>query len=319
VTQWFVSKSVEKVSGKMNSFSPPDVSICMVSLNCWGVLKNCLDSVRSSVLPFSYEVIIVDNASSDNTASDIKAYDFPRLRLLQNDRNVGFTKATNQAIKLSSGRYILWLNTDTVLKPGALHKLCLYLEENSKVGIVGPKVLNPDGTFQPQCRRGLPTPWASLAHLLRLDRLWPRHTGFGQYLLSYLPVDQACQVAAVSGCCLMARRQVWNDIGPLDEDYFGFGEDLDWCARAKRAGWEVWYYPGSCVIHLKGQGGVHAKPYHKVWGIHQAMRIFYFKNLKANYPWVVTGLVYGAIWISFVLSGTMVLLRRITQGRHDKF
>jgi len=299
----------------MNSFSPPDVSICMVSLNCRGVLKNCLDSLCSSVLPFSYEVIVVDNASSDDTVAEVKAYDFPRLRLLRNDKNVGFTKATNQAIKLSSGRYILWLNTDTVLKPGALHQLCLYLDDNPKVGIVGPMVLNADGTFQPQCRRGLPTPWASLAHLLRLDLLWPRHAGIGQYLLSYLPVEQACQVDAVSGCCLMARRQVWNDVGPLDEDYFGFGEDLDWCARAKKAGWEVWYYPRSVIVHLKGQGGVHAKPYHKVWGIHQAMQMFYFKHLKANYPWFVTGLVYSAIWFSFVISGAMVWLKQITQGR----
>lgn len=283
----------------------------MVSLNCWSVLKNCLDSLRSSVLPFSYEVIVVDNASSDGTVAEVKSYDFPRLRLLQNDRNVGFTKATNQAIQLSSGRYILWLNTDTVLKPGSLHQLCLYLEKNPKVGIVGPKVLNPDGTFQPQCRRGLPTPWASLAHLLRLDLLWPRHAGFGQYLLSYLPVEQACQVDAVSGCCLMARRQVWNDIGPLDEDYFGFGEDIDWCVRAKKAGWEVWYYPESVLIHFKGQGGAHAKPYLKVLGIHQAMRVFYRKHLLSQYPWFVNGLVWIGIWVSLMLSITKVWLWQI--------
>jgi len=298
----------------MNSLSPPDISICMVSLNCWGVLKNCIDSLPASIAPFTYEVIIVDNASSDDTVAKVKACGISQVQLLQNDRNVGFTKATNQAIDLSSGRYILWLNTDTILNPNVLCQLYQYLEENPRVGIVGPKVLNADGTFQPQCRRGLPTPWASLAHLLRLDRLWPRHAGIGQYLLSYLPVDQACQVNAVSGCCLMARRQVWNDIGPLDEDYFGFGEDIDWCTRAKKAGWEVWYYPKSVIVHLKGQGGVHAKPYHKVWGIHQAMRMFYFKHLKADYSWFVTGLVYGAIWAAFVISGTMVWLRQITQG-----
>ena len=294
----------------MNASISPDISICMVSLNCRDVLKNCLDSLYSSVSPFSYEVIIVDNASSDDTVAQVKSYDFPRLRLLQNDRNIGFTKATNQAIRMSSGRYILWLNTDTILNTGTLHRLCLYLDENPRVGIVGPKVLNPDGTFQPQCRRGLPTPWASLAHMLRLNRLWPRHEGFGRYLLSYLPVEQACQVDAVSGCCLMARRQVLNDIGPLDEDYFGFGEDIDWCVCAKKAGWEVWYYPESSIIHLKGQGGVHAKPYHKVWGIHQAMRTFHSKHLKADYTWFVTGLVYGATWVSFVFSCIMVWFRQ---------
>jgi GT2 family glycosyltransferase len=298
----------------MNNSYRPDVSVCMVSLNCWSVLKNCLDSLNASITPYTYEVIIVDNASSDDTMAELKACGILHVQLIQNDKNVGFTKATNQAIQLSSGRYIVWLNTDTILNPEALRHLCKYLDDNPKVGIVGPKVLNPDGTFQPQCRRGLPTPWASLAHLLRLNRLWPRHKGFGQYLLSYMPIDQACQVDAVSGCCLMARRQVWDDIGPLDEDYFGFGEDIDWCVRGKKAGWEVWYYPRSVIIHLKGQGGVHAKPYHKVWGMHQAMRMFYFKHLKANYPWFISGLVYIAIWVSFVLSGIMVWFRQIKQS-----
>lgn len=290
-----------------------DISICMVSLNCREVLSACLESIQSTCSSFNYEIIIVDNASSDGTLEYLKKC-FPEVQIVRNISNVGFTKATNQAIEKSSGQYILWLNTDTILKVDALPKLLQFLEANPKVGIAGPKVLNPDGTFQPQCRRGLPTPMAALSYLLKLDRLFPSNHAMRQYLLSYLPIDSANQVNAVSGCCLMARRQVWNDIGPLDEDYFGFGEDLDWCVRAKKVGWEVWYYPGSAIIHLKGQGGVHAKPYHKVWGIHQAMRMFYFKHLRADYSWFATGLVYSAIWVSFVISGTMVWLKQITHG-----
>src|SRR3990172_4145362 len=129
----------------------------MVSLDCWKVLRNCLESLRTSQPSVTWETIIVDNASSDDTSENVHRY-FPDVRLIQNARNVGFAKATNQAIELSSGRYILWLNTDTILKPDSLSTLMRFLETTPNAGIVGPKVLNPDGTFQPQCRRGLPTP-----------------------------------------------------------------------------------------------------------------------------------------------------------------
>lgn len=298
----------------MSDFSPPDVSICMVSLNCRDVLGNCLDSLGASIAPYTYEVIIVDNGSTDKTLDELKTRAYPYVRILQNYKNAGFTKATNQAIQLSSGRYILWLNTDTVLNPGSLCRLCRFLEENPEIGIAGPKVLNRDGTFQAQCRRGLPTPWASLTHFLRLDRLWPASADVGQYLLTYLPVDQAGQAMAVSGCCLMARREVWDAIGPLDEAIFGFGEDLDWCVRAGQAGWGVWYYPQSVIVHLKGQGGVHAKPYSKVTGIHQAMWVFYRKHLASRYPLIVGIMVWIAIKISLSFSMSSVWLRRVARS-----
>jgi GT2 family glycosyltransferase len=286
-----------------------DISICIVSLNCWGVLKNCLDSLRASYPAIDREIILVDNASSDGTPEKIRA-NFPEVQLVQNKYNVGFTKATNQAIALSSGRYILWLNPDTILRPDTLHKMYRFMEANPKVGIVGPKVLNPDGTFQPQCRRGMPTPLASLYYFLKLHRLWPQSPVIGQYLLTYLPVENTNQVDAVSGCCLMARREVWRDIGALDENIFGFGEDIDWCVRAKQVGWEVWYYPESVLIHIKGQGGVHSKPYHKVFGIHQAMWVFYHKHLMTQYAWPITALVRLGVWGRLAVSITGVWFHR---------
>jgi hypothetical protein len=261
--------------------------------------------------PFvNYEVIIVDNASSDGTPEYLRTA-FPDVQLIQNKENLGFTKATNQAIRLGSGRYILWLNTDTILKPDTLYKMHRFMESNPKAGIVGPKVLNPDETFQPQCKRGMPTPFAALFYALRLHSLWPHNPVVGKYLLTHLPENQAGQVDAVSGCCLMARREVWEEVGPLDENIFGFGEDIDWCVRAKKADWEVWYYPESVLIHFKGQGGAHAKPYLKVLGIHQAMRVFYRKHLLSQYPWFVNGLVWIGIWVSLMLSITKVWLWQI--------
>lgn len=286
----------------------------MVSLDCWSVFKDCIDSLKASEPSLGYEIIVVDNASSDGTPQKIRD-SFPDIQLIQNGSNVGFTKATNQAIRSSSGQYIVWLNTDTILKPGTLSKLCGFLEKNPKAGIVGPKVLNGDGTFQPQCRRGMPTPSAILFYMLKINRLFPNHPVVGQYLLSYLPVDRASQVTAVSGSCLMTRRQVWEQVGPLDEDVFGFGEDIDWCVRAQKAGWEIWYYPQSEIVHLKGQGGVHSKPYHKVFGIHQSMWTFYRKHLKSNYSAPVTALVWIGVHSSLILSLIGVWLRQA--GRLD--
>jgi GT2 family glycosyltransferase len=251
----------------------------MVSLNAWDVLKPCLHSIGRGGPGLEYEIIVVDNASSDGTPERL-CDEFPYVRLIRNDRNVGFTRAHNQAIAASSGDYILWLNTDTILQPHTISGLMEFLDAHPRAGIVGPKVFNADGTFQFQCRRCLPTPLVSMFYMLRLDRALPRNRLAGRYLMTHLPVDQSNQVDSVSGCCLLARRNVLNDIGPLDEDFFGFGEDIDWCVRAKNVGWEVWYFPGSEMVHLKGRGGVHSRPYHKVWGIHQAMWIFYKKRLK---------------------------------------
>ncbi len=296
----------------------PLLSICMVSLDCWDILKDCLDSLHTSLGDIQYEIVIVDNASSDHTPDRIKS-EFPDIQLIENQRNVGFTKATNQAIERSRGSYILWLNTDTILRPDTLSKLLRFMDENPRVGIVGPKVLNLDGTFQPQCRRGLPTPLASFCYLLKLDRFFPRSRIAGQYLLTHLPVDAPNPVDSVSGCCLLTRRIVCDDIGRLDETFFGFGEDLDWCLRAKKKGWEVWYFAGSEVTHLKGKGGVHTKPYHKVWGIHQAMWLFYRKHLSSTYPGFVNGMVWLAIIGSSILSGTKVFLSQIIQKSLYRF
>jgi GT2 family glycosyltransferase len=291
----------------------PDVSICMVALNCRGVLENCLASLRASDPSVTREVIVIDNGSTDGTAEWLRRA-YPAVRLVENGRNVGFTRGTNQSIRLSQGRYILWLNTDTILRADTLRRLVAFFDAEPRAGIVGPKVLNPDGSFQPQCKRGLPTPAASLFYMLGLHRRWPASHTAGQYLLTYLPEDQPARVEAVSGCCLMARREVWTEIGPLDEAIFAFGEDIDWCVRANRAGWDVWYNPAAQIVHLKGQGGVHSKPYAKARGMHQGMWVFYRKHLIDRYAAPVTGLVWLGIAISFALSCAAITLRQARQA-----
>ena len=287
----------------------PDVSICMVSLDCLNVVGDCLESLRASFPAVNYEIIMVDNASSDGTPEFIRAH-YPEVRLARNSSNVGFSKATNRAVQMSSGRHILWLNTDTVLRRDSLFQLHRFLAKNPGAGIVGPKVLNSDGSFQPQCRRGMPTPLAALFYFTGISRVWPRNPRIGQYLMSFLPTERISEVDAISGCCLMTRRELWAEIGPLDESIFGFGEDLDWCVRARDQGWQVWYYPDAVITHLKGMGGAHSQPYRKVRGMHQAMWVFYRKHLISEYYWPVTLSVRVGIGISLLLSLIRVWLNR---------
>lgn len=284
----------------------------MVSLNCRQVVEDCLVSLRASEFQ-DFEIICVDNDSRDGTLDYLRAQ--PDVKLIENGWNAGFTKATNQGIAASSGRYLLWLNTDTILRPDSLGNLIAFLERTPKAGIVGPRVLNSDGSFQPQCKRGLPTPFASFAYVLGLDRIWPEKPSVSQYLLRSIPDTQASIVDAVSGCCLLARREVYDQIGPLDEEMFGFGEDIDWCVRASKAGWEVWYYPGSEIVHLKGQGGAHSKPYHMIWGKHQCMWLFYKKHLSPKYNPLTTAFVATGVGASFTATIAMKWLTRLVRRR----
>lgn len=292
----------------------PDVSIAMVSLNCWGVLKDCLDSLRASDPSVTHELFLVDNGSTDGTRENVRAQ-YPEVTLVENAENAGFLKGTNQGIRLGRGRYVLWLNPDTILRPDSLRQMVDFLEAHPQAGIVGPRVLNADGSFQPQCKRGMPTPAASLAYYAKLDRLFPQSHTLGQYLLRFLPEDQANQVDAVSGCCLMARRGVVDDIGLLDEDLKQWGEDIEWCVRAKKAGWEVWYNPASVITHLKGKGGRHAVPYHVTRNMHYAMWVFYRKYFQAQSSPLTSVAVWAGIQGSLAGSLVRIWTARNVLGR----
>jgi GT2 family glycosyltransferase len=286
-----------------------DLSICLVSLNCRQVLSDCLHSIPAAASGRTFEIIIVDNASRDGTR-DFIATDCPAARLIRNQRNIGFTRATNQAMRAARGRFVLWLNTDTVLYPGALDILCNVLEAQPHVAIVGPRVLNPDGTFQPQCRRGMPTIRSALAYFSGLARFRPNNRQLNGYLLGYLPTDSSAFVDAVSGCCLLARREVLESIGYPDERYFGFGEDLDWCVRARRAGWQVRYEAASVIVHIKGAGGVHTNPYHKIYGMHQGMWLFYRTHLRTLRHDLLGPIVWVAIWLFFIARILVTAVKR---------
>ncbi|MBC7236933.1 MAG: glycosyltransferase family 2 protein [Chloroflexi bacterium] len=225
-----------------------NLGIIIVSWNTAELLADCLRSIPSGLDGIEAEIIVVDNGSTDGTL-DLIAHDFPQIRLLQNHTNVGFARANNQGIgalgERNAPQYVLLLNSDTVAKSGSLRELVRFMEEHPDVGIVGPRLVRPNGKPQPYGFGHDP----SLVYLI--------NRGIKALLLKrYLhdwSTDQVQRVDWVSGACLLIRREALSQIGPLDEGFFMYFEDNDWCLRVRQAGWHVIYYPKVEVVHLGGQ------------------------------------------------------------------
>ena len=190
---------------------------------------------------------MVDNASTDNSAGMMRER-FPQVQLIENDENVGFAKANNQAILLSNGQYVILLNPDTQIKPGALDTLVRFMDENPQAGAAGPKLLNPDGTLQTSCS---PTPTLSreLWRLFHQDKIRP----YGEYDMGTWDLEEPRQVDILQGACLIIRRGVLDQVGLLDEDYFIYSEEVDLCYRMKKAGWQLYWVPQAEIIHYGGE------------------------------------------------------------------
>lgn len=309
----------------------PDLSICITSLNASSYLRDCLNSIceqsaylnwfdaghiKSGGIPSSspasekldFELIIVDNGSTDSTVRMLRA-EFSEAVVILNERNEGFTRPINQALRQSQGRYMLVLNPDTIVLPGALNELARYMDAHPEVGICGPKVLNRDGTLQKACRRGVSRPWAAFSYFSGLSSLFPRSKLFGGYLLNYLDEDVTNQVDGVSGSCMLIRRQLYDQIGMFDERYFAYQEDADYCFRAKEAGWNVVYLPTAQIVHFGGQGGSRVQPYRSIFEWHRSYYLYYRKNLAKDYFFLFNWFYYSLMGIKLVLSLTANALR----------
>jgi N-acetylglucosaminyl-diphospho-decaprenol L-rhamnosyltransferase len=220
------------------------LSIVVSSWNVAPLLANCLRSIPAGAEGLAYQIIVIDNASSDGSA-EMVARDFPAVQLIRNTENLGFGKANNQGIRAGQGRYAVLLNSDTIVPAGSLTELARFMDQHPDAGACGPRLLRPDGTPQPYAFGGDPT----LGYLLArgLKQL------FFHRPLQDWATDAIQEVDWVSGACLVVRRQVIDQAGLLDENMFMYFEDNDWCLRIRRAGWKIYYYPLAEIVHLGGQ------------------------------------------------------------------
>jgi GT2 family glycosyltransferase len=280
---------------------PIDISVCIVTYQARDYLKDCLKSLEENTHDHKYEMIVVDNGSHDGTRELIRS-SFPEARLIENSVNAGFTQPMNQALKLSNGRYVLQLNPDTVILPGALDKLVAFMSSQSEVGICGPKVLNRDGSLQKSCRRGESRPLAVLSYFLGLSNIFPDKKVFGEYQMSYMDENDTHPVAGVAGSCMMIRREVIDRIGFLDERFYAYQEDADYCFRARQAGWKVYYYPEAQIIHYGGKGGSRVHPYRSIIEWHRSYWLYYKKNLSQDYFVLFNWLYYLLMIIKLAIT-----------------
>ncbi len=280
------------------------VSIIIVNWRTPRLLAACLDSLTQDPGHGEFEFVVVDNYSNDGSV-EMLAMQYPFVSVIANSENLGFSKACNQAIPQSKGKFVLLLNPDTVVAKGAVSSLADFMETNPDCGAAGPKVLNPDGTLQLACRRSFPDPLAAFFRITYISRLFPRHPLFARYNLTYADPDSVLEVDALSGSCMMVGREAIDRIGLLDEDIFMFGEDIDWCWRIKQAGWKVYYVPHAVVYHYHGAAS-RLRPVGTTINLHKGMEVFYRKHMAPKYWPVFNALVYAAIWTR---AGVFIVLR----------
>lgn len=280
-----------------------DVGIVIVNWNTVDELERCLETVFASQGDFNYRVVVVDNASTDGSPERVRQ-NFPEVDVLALDENLGYPKGNNVGLRhlgyhgkgevdADAPRYALLLNPDTEVPPDSLYQMLQFMDSRPDIGIAGPKLLTPDGSLDKACRRGFPTPLVSFYHFAGLAKLFPKNERFGRYNMTFADSNQELEVDSVVGAYLQIRKEAIADIGLLDEVYFMYAEDIDWCYRVKQAGWKVWYYAPVTVFHIKrAASSKSAKAQFEFW---RAMLIFYRKHYRKSTPILVHALILLAL------------------------
>jgi GT2 family glycosyltransferase len=255
-----------------------DLSVVIVSYNGREYLRRCLCSILEHTQGLEYEVLVVDNASRDDSA-DMVAAEFPSVRLVRHSGNAGLSKALNEGIRLSSGEMVVLLNPDTELRDNVFPTMARYLSEHPEVGILGPKILDDDGSLQLSCRR---FPAFSVVFFNRyslLTRLFPRNPLSARYLMTDFDHRRTSEVDWLSLACWMVPRRLFDDVGLLDEGYFLYNEDVDFCQRVRRAGRKAVYFPDVSLVHQIG-GSTSTLPNRSVIERHRSMWRYYRKYMR---------------------------------------
>lgn len=239
-------------SFKSRSKKNIDLSIIIVNWNTKKLLHDCIDSIYKNTEKLNFEVIVVDNDSKDGSAEMVKK-EFPQVKLIVNDDNLGFAKANNKGIKIAKGRYVSLLNSDTVVKRKAYKIMVEFMDNNLHIGAVGPKVISPDDSIQYGCARHFPTPLSEFYSMTNLSQWFPKSKIFGKQRLTYWDHKDSRYIDLLLGACMVIRKKTVDDIGLMDEDFFIYGDDAEYCFRIKKAGWRIFYLPKAEIIHYSGQ------------------------------------------------------------------
>lgn len=293
----------------------PSLAIVIVSFNTRDLLRDCLQSLDRCEAHAELQVWVVDNASTDGSARMVAA-EFPHVRLIASPQNGGYSYANNLALRAildqpaghDAPGYVMLLNSDTVVPPGAIDRLINVMEQHAEVGAAGPKLLLADGSLDLACRRAFPTPAAFIYHAVGLSRLFPRSQRFGRYNMTYLDPDIETEVDAVVGACMLVRSAVVREVGLLDEAFFMYGEDLDWAFRIKQYGWRIRYVPAAVVHHYK-RASSRQRPIASIRHFYGAMRIFHRKHYAATTPAPLNWIIETGITLKEALSLGSNLLR----------
>lgn len=280
-----------------------ELSIIIVSFNTKDVLKDCLNSLRKVKKEVSFEVIVSDNGSSDGTVELMKD-DYKWVKLIDNSKNLGFARGNNLAKDVANGKYILFLNPDTLINKSTLRESLAYLKLHSDVGSMTCKILLENGKLDKDTRRSFPTPFVALTHFSGLDRIFPRSKTFAKYWYGYLDENVEHEVDVVQGAYHMTRREILDKVNWFDEDYFLDGEDIDLCWRIKELGYKIMYYPKFSIVHIKKASKKKSKSSLRITSGVKAMEIFYKKRLWDRYPFYINFLVLVGI-------KTLLMLRLI--------
>jgi len=289
------------------------ISVVVVNYNAGSLLATCVGEALSQ----ADEVLVIDNASKDSSIEDC-ARQFakePRLKVIRNETNLGFAAACNIGFTQAMGEFVLFLNPDCRLGEGAVSALLQPLQADATVGMVGGLLVNPDGSEQGGGRRAVPTPWRSFVRASGLSRFanrWPKL--FFDFHLHNQPLpDRPIEAEAISGACMLVKREAVDDVGLWDEGYFLHCEDLDWCMRFRQKGWKILFVPSARVTHVLGACS-RSRPVFVEWHKHKGMMRFYRKFFRHQYPGILMWLVAMGVWLRFGLVATYYTAKRVRRA-----
>jgi GT2 family glycosyltransferase len=276
------------------------LSIAIVNWNTSELLRKCLESIYRFAPAFDFEVIVVDNASNDFEKAAF-ATQFPQARFIVNEENIGYAEGNNQAIARSTGEFVLLLNPDTEIKEDSLTRLVSFMETRPDASAAGCRLVRPDGTVERSCR-SFPKPWPVTSEFLGLSRLFSRSRFFGGYRMTWFNYDKMIEVDQPMGSCLILSHRAWDAVGTFDKVFPIFFNEVDWCYRAKQAGWKVYFTPDAEVIHHGGASTKQVRPIMRSES-HRSLERFYRKHYQGRLFGPVYWLIVAAIRLNNFLGG----------------